>query len=155
MLIHSVIMAACLLSTSQQQVNKNVIVSANAAEVVAAPGKKTIAVIEIRVKSGYHIQANKLTDASLIPVTLKIIQPASFTMSEAVFPHYKLFRLEGTTHSLHVFDNSFVIRLPFQTPVTTKPGRYLIKAQLHYQACDATKCLFPRTLDLEIPVVVS
>lgn len=154
MLIRNIIMITCFLGTAQQQVNKTEIVSAYAEEVVAVPGKKTMVVIQVKVKAGYHIQANKVADSSLIPVTLKIIQPTSFAISEAIFPHYKLFRLEGTDHSLHVFDSTFVIRLPFKTLATTKPGRYLVKVRLNYQACNAKTCLFPRALDMELPLVI-
>ena len=136
------------------QVREKEIVSVFVNETFTAPGTKNIAVIRVKIKEGYHIQANKVTDASLIPVALKITQKGPFNIGKAIFPPYKLFQLEGTDNYLNVFDSLFTIRLPIKTPESIKTGRYIIKVQLHYQACDAKTCLFPRMLDLELPIVV-
>ncbi len=154
MLIASLIMVACLMGRSDQQANKSEIVSVSIRETYTSRGEQSTVVIHVRIKEGYHIQANKVEDASLIPVALKIIQGGPFHISKIIFPPYKLFRLDGTAQDLRVFDNVFIIRLLVKTPPATKPGRYLIQAQLHYQACDARNCLFPRTVTLELPVIV-
>lgn len=149
MLSGIIIVAACI---GQLQVKQ--IVTAHAGEVAVAPGANVTAIIHVQVKEGYHIQANRVSDESLVPVTLTIMDSSVFHIGQAVFPRYKLFRLEGTTNYLNVFDSTFSIQVPITIPAAIKPGRYLVKARLHYQACDTRTCLFPRTLEVELVVVV-
>jgi hypothetical protein len=154
MLIWSMILIACFTGVDRLHVSEKEIVSVSVDETFAVPGSESVAIISVKVKVGYHIQANKVNDASLIPVSLRIIHNSPFNIGNAVFPPYKQFRLAGTERDLNVFDSLFIIRLPIKTSRNTKAGRYLIKAQLHYQACDAKTCLFPKTLDFELPVIV-
>jgi DsbC/DsbD-like thiol-disulfide interchange protein len=145
---------ALLQQTGQQPLREKEIVTVAVDKTFATPGKKSVVIIQVMVKEGYHIQANKVNDPSLIPVTLKISKAGPFSIARTNFPPYKLFRLEGTDKYLPVFDSSFNIRMTFTVPADTRPGRYIIKATLTYQACDARHCLFPRTIDFELPVVV-
>ena len=154
MLIWNLILIACFTQVHQLPVSEKEIVSISVAETFAVPGTKSFVIIRVMIKEGYHIQANKVNDESLIPATLRITQNRFFNIGKAIYPPYKLFRLEGTENYLNVFDSVFIIRLPIKTLSITKAGRHLIKAHLHYQACDAKTCLFPKTLDLELPIVV-
>jgi hypothetical protein len=148
----SIILIACFTGRDHPRAAERDIVSASADETFVVPGRKSFAFIRVMVKEGYHIQANKVNNKSLIPVTLEITQNKFFMAGKPVFPPYKLFHLEGTERCLNVFDSLFIIRVPVKAATGTE-GRYFIKAKLHYQACNAKTCLFPRTLDLEIPIV--
>jgi peroxiredoxin len=123
-------------------------------ETVAVAGKKSVVNVRVMVKEGYHIQADTVNDASLIPVTFRTTENEHFTIGNAIFPPCNVFRLEGTKNDLNVFDSSFMVGLPILPSAGIKTGRYLIKAQLRYQACDAKTCLFPRTIDLELPIII-
>jgi hypothetical protein len=146
MFIWGIILIACFTGMGQVKGTENEIVTVSVDETSIVPGTKSVVIIRVKVKEGYHIQANKVNDESLIPCTLKIDQNKFFSTGNPVFPPYKLFRLEGTENYLNVFDSLFIIRLPVKISPTAKEGQYLIKAQLRYQACDAKTCLFPRTL---------
>ncbi|GGA93804.1 TlpA family protein disulfide reductase [Puia dinghuensis] len=130
------------------------IVSLSIDTTVVQPGRKTMANIRVTVKEGYHVQANIVNDASLIPVTLRTTPNSLFTIGATIFPPYTLFRLEGAANDQNVFESSFIIRLPIKPSADTKTGLHHIKAQLRYQACDARTCLFPRTIDFELPIVI-
>ena len=149
----SMLLLIGFIQTGPLQPSEKEIVRILTNETRITTGKKNFILIQVKVKDGYHIQANKVTDASLIPLTLKVVPHPSFQIASPFFPAYKLFRLEGTRDYLHVFDSVFVISLPVKTRAATKAGQYLIKAQLRYQACDARSCLFPRTLNIDLPVV--
>lgn len=148
------ILMACFTGKDQPQAAASDIVSLSVAETVVIPGKKCSVIIQVKVKDGYHIQANRVTNESLIPVKLEITADQLFTISNPVFPPCKLFQLQGTHDYLNVFDSLFIIRLPVKTATIISDGKYFIKARLRYQACDAKICLFPRTLEFEIPLVV-
>lgn len=119
------------------QLQAGEIVSVRSGETVITPGAKNMATIVVQVKEGYHIQANKVSNESLVPATLTIVGAGPFHIGQAIFPPYKLFRLEGTTNDLNIFDSVFSIQLPISAPGAIKPGRYVIKARFRYQACDA------------------
>lgn len=154
MIFWSIIIIACFTGTNPLQVKEKDIVSVSEDETLLVPGKKSVVVIHIKVKDGYHIQANKVTNESLIPVSLEATPNRLFFINKPLFPPYKLFRLEGTEETLNVFDSIFFIQLPVKAMPTTKEGRYSLKARIRYQACNAKTCLFPRIIDFELPVVV-
>lgn len=147
------ILIACFTAMNPRVIEKDV-VSVSVNETVVAPGKKSLVIIRVKVSTGYHIQADRVTNKSLIPVSLEANSNRFFSIKKGLFPPYKLFRLEGTTESLNVFDSVFIIRLPVKAIRTIQEGRYIVKARLSYQACNAKTCLFPRRLDFDIPIIV-
>jgi hypothetical protein len=152
MLILSIILIAWFPQTAQQPVREKEIVTVAVDKTFATAGNESVVIIQVKVKEGYHIQANKVNDPALFPVTLKITGGGTFSIGKTNFPPYNLFRLGGTDKDLPVFDSVFTIRLFFTVAANTRPGHYIIKAALTYQACDARHCLFPRTIDLKLPI---
>ncbi|NII26360.1 hypothetical protein HB364_14815 [Pseudoflavitalea sp. X16] len=142
------------METGQLQVKEQDIVSVSVDEILLTPVKKIVAIIHVTVKAGYHIQANKVTNASLIPVSLETTPDISFLIYKPLFPPYKIFRLEGSEEVLNVFDSAFIIRLPIKVMANVSAGRYYVQGRIRYQACNSKTCLFPRNVDFKIPVVV-
>jgi hypothetical protein len=154
MIFWYLIFIACFTGVDPLQVTKKDLVTVSVNETLLVPGKSNVAIIRVKVKEGYHIQANKVTNESLIPVSLEVASNRFFFIYNPLFPPYKLFRLEGAEEALNVFDSIFIIQLPIKTMPAAKEGRYFVKARLKYQACNAKTCFFPRTLNFELPVIV-
>lgn len=131
------------------------IVTVQVGESVVYAGESNWVEVGVTVKEGYHIQANKVNDESLIPTTLEIKNNKFLTISKQEFPPSKQFKLEGTDNSLDVFDGKFLIKLLLD-PVITKDAesKYVLAARLRYQACDSRSCLFPKSIDFSIPIEV-
>jgi hypothetical protein len=130
------------------------LVQVRAAGITIQKGKSDYISVEVMVKDGYHIQANKVNDESLIPVSLKIFPAEQFVIGPPEFPPYTLFRLEGTDNELNVFDGKFEIKVPVKAKSDIAAQTLTLKAALYYQACDHKSCLFPRTINFEIAVLV-
>ena len=131
-----------------------VIVTVNVTESIVYAGTSTMIPLWVEVKKGYHIQANRVNDQSLIPTTLEINDDKNITISKQEFPASKEFKLEGTDTFLSVYDGKFLIKL-FISPVAKAPtGKCNLGAKLRYQACDSKSCLFPKVIDFLIPVEV-
>lgn len=126
------------------------IVTVHVAESIFCPGESNSIDIVVNVKEGYHIQANKLKDESLIPTSLEIKSNKFFTISGLEFPPAKEFQLEGTEGSLLVFDGIFPIKLVVNPAKDAAVGKHVLAAQLRYQACDSNTCFFPRTVEFPI-----
>jgi len=117
-------------------------------------GMTTVVSIWVEIKMGYHVQANKVDDESLIPTTLEVSSVEGITIGQQEFPRTKPFKLEGTDSFLNVYDGKFPIKLSVSSVAEMKTGTYVLAAKLHYQACDSKSCLFPRAVDFSIPIEV-
>lgn len=139
---------------SGKQINPDAIVKVNAPRVIVGAGKHSVVNIAIEVKNGYHIQANKVSNESMIPTTLDMSSDKSLIVIKQVFPSAKKFKLEGTDEYLDVYDGRFEISIFFNTPRQTKKGLHRLDGKLNYQACDSIRCLFPRAAEFSIEVEV-
>jgi hypothetical protein len=117
-------------------------------------GMNTEVSIWVEVKMGYHIQANKVDDESLIPTILEVNALKGIMINKQEFPKAKPFQLEGTDSFLNVYDGKFVIKLSISADTEMKAGNYVLNSKLSYQACDSKSCLFPRDVDFSIPIEV-
>ena len=130
------------------------IVQLKVAEIKVSPGENGVIEIDVTVKKGYHIQANKVEDEFIIPTTLEIITTDIITTDKPFFPAGKRFRLKGTKDHLLVYDGNFKIRIPFRTGEKLNKGKYKLDAKLHYQACDSKTCFFPKAIVFFISVSI-
>jgi hypothetical protein len=153
MLFWQIIFVACFTGIPASVKEKDLI-SVSVSETILKPAKKGFIIIRVKVEKGYHIQADRVKNESLIPVSLEAASNRFFYIKKALFPPYKSFRLQGTEEDLNVFDSVFIIRLPIKPLANIPKGKYALHARIRYQACNATTCLFPRELDLDLPVIV-
>src|SRR5258708_4264614 len=130
------------------------IVTINVNESIVYVDVSTVIEILVNVKEGYHIQANKVSDESLVPTTLEVNNTELIVINKIEFPLSKQFKLEGTDSFLNVYDGKFVIKLFLNPQVKTKTGKHILRAKLKYQACDSRSCLFPKAADFLIPIEV-
>ncbi len=130
------------------------IVKIRVPEIVVSAGKIAVIKIQVEIKKGYHIQANKVNDELLIPATVKIDEAKNIIISGQEFPPAKKIKLEGTDYFLDVYDGIFEIRISFKTIEKIPKGKYLMNAQFHYQACDNKTCLFPKSIEFFIPIKI-
>lgn len=113
-------------------------------------GGKSVITVSFQIKEGYHIQANEVNDDSLIPVKLDMETREGISYGIPIFPEWKEFKMEGTNSRLWVFDETLDVKIPLTIIKEESPRDYLIKGNLHYQACDSWKCYFPRVLEFEV-----
>jgi hypothetical protein len=128
------------------------IVKITVPEIVVSAGKSAVIKIEVEIKTGYHIQANKVNDGLLVPATVKIDEDKNITTGRQAFPRAKKFKLEGTDDLLDVYTGVFEIRIPFKTIEKIPKGRDILNGKFHYQACDNQTCLFPKNIEFLIPI---
>ena len=120
----------------------------------ATAGQDTMATIQVSVKRGYHVQANPVTNPSLIPIVLDVKPDEMVVPGPPVYPLSKKLRLDGLDEDLAVYDGTFVIRLPIRIATDTLRSRLILSGTLRYQACDDGHCLFPVTLPVKLIILV-
>ncbi|MDN3687455.1 protein-disulfide reductase DsbD domain-containing protein [Cyclobacterium jeungdonense] len=106
------------------------------------------------IKEGYHIQANRVNDENLLPSKLSFESAEGLIIGDPVYPQADEFRMEGVKEPLAVFGDTLEIQVPVKTTDTMKKQRFLIKGQLYYQPCDASKCYYPREFDFNLSIRV-
>jgi len=99
------------------------------------------------IKEGYHIQADQVKDENLIPSVLTVDASDVLIIGDPIFPPSIEFRMKGVEEALQVYSDVLEINVPVKTAKSVKKGLYHIKGTLHYQACDDSKCYFPRDLN--------
>jgi hypothetical protein len=130
------------------------IVKIRVPETIVYAGKRSFIYMEVEVKEGYHIQANKTSDEFIIPTTLEIKTTEEIRVERTIFPPTNKFQLEGTTTFLDVFDGVFKISIIVKISKDIQRQKHVLEAKLNYQACDARKCLMPKTITFSIPIEV-
>ena len=123
-------------------------------EFLIAPGEQQHITLSFLIKEGYHIQANQVKDENLIPTVLSIDTSGVFILGDPIFPEAVEFEMKGVEEALHVYSNVLEITVPVQVVKSVEKKEFTMNGTLHYQACDASKCYFPRDLHFTMKVNV-
>jgi hypothetical protein len=121
------------------------VVLSSPSELNLVPGEEQKISLSFRIKEGFHIQADEVKDENLIPSHLIFEHSPELTIGEPIFPQSKEFWMEGSEEALLVFSDLMEITVPINSPPSV--DGIVLKGILHYQACDASKCYFPRNLE--------
>ena len=111
------------------------------------PGGTERLAVRVGLPAGVHVNSDKPRDPSLIATVLTITPPAGVTVSEIVFPLSSDFKVVGLPDLLAVFEEKFDIGVQIAVAPGTSLGAITIPAKLRYQACIATMCFAPKTLE--------
>jgi len=103
--------------------------------------------IEATIAPGWHVNAHFPRDGFLVPTTLTLEPPPGVEVGEVVYPEpveHELAFAGGRRALLY----EGTLRMMAPLAGNPAPGAPPLRAQLRYQACDATRCLPPHTLTL-------
>jgi len=117
-------------------------------------GKKIEVEIPIQIGAEYHIQANPASAPRLIPTTIEIEGAEGIEVGKPVYPKGNVYRQQGSVETISVYSGDIKIKIPLSVKPAGKPGEYVLKGKLRYQACNEKICFFPTSLPVEIPLQV-
>ena len=113
-------------------------------------GKATSVALHFRVAPGLHINSHEPKDTFLIPTEFSIPPDAGARLESANYPPGTTITLPADpTTKLSVYVGDFAI----ETRLVAAAGNHLVKGQLHYQACDQSQCLPPKTMTVAFDVI--
>ena len=103
--------------------------------------------VEASIAPGWHVNAHVPRDTFLVPTTLTLEPPPGVQGGEVVYPEpvERELAFAGARQAL-LYEGTLRLMAPLVG--TPAPGAPALRARLRYQACDATRCLPPRTLTL-------
>jgi hypothetical protein len=146
------------LASAQQMLGPKVpsVTMAPPALVSITPGKPGTVTLHFRVAPGFHINSNTPKSEFLIPTALKLDAPTDIVIGKATYPN-------GTDMSfpfapdekLNVYTGDFAVDVIVRPLHSVVPGKYALRGQLKYQACDNAACYPPKQLPVNFDVKVA
>ncbi len=111
--------------------------------------------LQFRVGSGFHINSNTPKAEFLIPTALKLQPPTDIVVGKITYP-------PGVDSSfpfspdekLNVYSGEFTLAVTVRPLASVLPGKYMLRGNLKYQACDNAACYPPKQLPVEFEVKV-
>jgi hypothetical protein len=109
--------------------------------------------LDFRVSPGFHINSNRPKSELLIPTVLKLNPPTDIVIGRISYPVGKEVSFPfAPDEKLSVYSGTFTVRVVVRPLASVIPGKYVIRGQLKYQACDNSACYPPRLLPLDFEV---
>ncbi|MDP9000007.1 MAG: redoxin domain-containing protein, partial [Myxococcota bacterium] len=110
---------------------------------IARPGGTGEVIIALSIAPFYHLMSDRPSAPEYIPTRVRLEDVDGVAFGEATYPAPVPFKLAN--HAIATFQGAVEVRIPFQVAAGAAPGDRKVKAALRYQACTATRCLFPAT----------
>jgi DsbC/DsbD-like thiol-disulfide interchange protein len=123
-------------------------------QVTVAKGQTVQLSVRVKIKKGFHIQANPAADEFLIPATLTVQSSKGSVPGNPVYPPGQPYRLKGSQEDLLTYEDEVMIRLPVKVLDSSPLGNTNLTGGLRFQPCDDRRCFFPRSVPVMIPVKI-
>ncbi len=107
------------------------------------------------IQKGFHVNANKVLEAYLIPTVLTPELPTGLKLIEAKYPDGKELKFEFSEKPLNVYEGRFTMRLKLEAAANAPLGAVRIPMLLRYQACNDVACLPPVRKPVEVEVLIA
>ena len=118
-------------------------------------GKPAMVELNFRVKQGFHINSNHPNSPYLIPTVLKLDAPTDIAIGKVDYPAGRNLAFSfAPDEKLNVYSGDFAVKVTVHPLHTVTPGKYNVRGQLRYQACDDRACYPPRNLSVLFEVQV-
>ncbi len=131
----------------------NVVSIGAVAKVTAKRAEVVEAKVPVVLQSGYHVNSNTPSEPYLIPLRLTW-EKGPFEVEQVTYPKPKLEKFDFSDKPISVFTGEFEIGTRFRVAAAAQPGPGIVGGKLRYQACNASSCLPPKTIEVRLPVQV-
>jgi len=112
----------------------------------AEPGGGVTLEITLHVLAGHYVYRKD--------TSVTVTEPAGLTVGEPALPDPKVKFDKWEKKEVGIYDKNAVIPIRVTVPAGTKPGTYVVKADVAYRGCNPKMCFFPTTDSLEFSVKV-
>lgn len=118
-------------------------------------GKANTVKLDFQVNAGFHINSNKPSAEYLIPTVLKLDPPTDIVVGKIVYPAGEETSFAfAPNDKLSVYSGNFTLAVTVRPLSTVLPGKYELRGQMRYQACDNAACYPPKQLPVYFEVKV-
>lgn len=131
------------------------VVTASADAVELRAGASGEASVRLRIKQGYHVNANPPSDKFYIGTRLTVAPREGVEPGQPVYPSALTKKFSFADKPLAVYEGDAVIKLPLRAAASAAKGRHELDATVRVQPCDDKACLQPRDIKTSIPVTIN
>ena len=111
------------------------------------------AVVELRLRPGWHVNANPPLSADLVPTTLDLGQAkGGWKLGAVLYPAAKTVHLGFQAEPLAVYQGQVEVSAAVTWDPKDLEDVPILPLLLRLQACDEKSCQLPQTLTLRVPV---
>jgi len=107
------------------------------------PGEEIRVALQLDIEKGWHINAHKPLETSLIPTEVVLETDPRFTVEEIHYPKPKRKTFTFIQGELAVYEDKVLIFVDLAVSSEAAPGKGRISGKIKYQACDDRSCLLP------------
>ncbi len=108
-----------------------------------------------QVAQGYHVQANKVLEDYLIPLTVTADLPAGFKLVNTEYPKATVKKFPFAKEPMAVYEGRFIVRMELEAGAGAATGATSIPMTLRFQACNNQLCLPPAKLPVAAEFTVA
>ncbi|HEU5453811.1 MAG TPA: protein-disulfide reductase DsbD domain-containing protein [Terriglobales bacterium] len=111
--------------------------------------------LPFRVAPGFHINSHQPGSELLIPTVLHMDPPTDIAIAKVEYPAGKELSFDfAPEEKLNVYAGEFDVSAMVRPTRNTSPGRYRVRGNLKYQACDDRACYPPAQVPIAFDVQV-
>jgi hypothetical protein len=119
-------------------------------------GKAGQAHLRFRISPGFHINSNTPKSEFLIATTLKLDAPTDIVVGKISYPEGQEMSFPfAPSEKLSVYSGEFTVGVLIRPLHNVIPGKYRLRGELRYQACDNAACYPPKKLPVQFEVKVA
>ncbi|MEM7248415.1 MAG: DUF255 domain-containing protein [Acidobacteriota bacterium] len=115
-------------------------------------GESVSLTLELDLKKGWHVNSSAPVPEGLRASELSVARP--FTLGEVSWPKGKTRRLPFLEGPVRLVEGRVSLPVRIEVPANHLAGTTMTRLELTAQPCDDERCLRPRTLRVELPLLV-
>jgi peroxiredoxin len=119
---------------------------------VVAPGKRAEVRVRLDVAPGYHVMSDRPSAPTYVPTHVAVQEEPGVRPGEALYPAPGSFALAD--RAIATFAGVVEVKVPLEVAADAEPGTRRLRGSVRYQACTASRCLFPVTRAFEVRVAI-
>ena len=119
------------------------------------PGGRTEIELALRIREGWHINAETPSLPELIPTRVTIDPAADLSIEQIDYPKPVNRRLGFAGREIAVYEGRSTIRLKVSASGAAAPGLHALSGRIRFQACSDTACLRPEEIPLDLGVRIT
>jgi DsbC/DsbD-like thiol-disulfide interchange protein len=130
------------------------VVKAMPQETTLAQGDSGVALVQLQIKDGYHVNANPPSQSYLKPTEIELKPAEGISVEFITYPDPLVKTFAFSETPLKVYEKETELKVHLKADKRASPGKHNLSAQLRVQACDDKVCYAPGVMDLSVPVNV-
>jgi thiol:disulfide interchange protein DsbD len=130
------------------------LVQVTAAPVTVPAGGRVPARVALKVREGWHINANPPSLDYMIPTVVSLTAADGIKAAAAAYPAPRKQKLSFEENPLLVYDGEAVVTLPLVVDAGAPQGSHTLRGRVSFQSCNDQVCLAPANIPFELVVTV-